>query len=488
MHIMDSNYKQYIHYSEELEIGIIGICLLEANQIYLVSQYLQSPDVFYFEKHKIIYEAMCRIMTNGGKVDLLTIVPEIHTIESNTKGEYASTRWSYECAGIMKDVVSGAHILEWCQILIQFWIKRHSIESASKIFSSSDPLQANRALNESIQKAMNFKNVKDWSDMSQIMIELQARRDRIKNGVIFGVPTGFEDFDEVTGGGFETGFHVICARPGMGKTALGLAIALNMANNGDPVGIVSLEMPNVQLASRLMSNATGIDFKTVFRGQKLDSQFYSSQKEQQINEAALKMASLPIYLEDKSSMNIFELRYKVAKLKREKKVKIIFIDYLQLMEVETEKGQARYVAVGNLSKGLKNLSKDLDIPIVALAQVNRESEGSDKQSKPAKLSQLRESGSIEQDVDMGIIIDRPFARGVTKDENEQSTEDVAFLDVQKHRNGETILIKIGWNPKTMKFYCPKTPQKELQYQHSNPSAGITKNTDPKIEIRQGLPF
>lgn len=137
-----------------------------------------------------------------------------------------------------------------------------------------------------------------------------------------------------------------------------------------------------------------IDFKTVFRGQNLNDQFYSSQIDKRINEAASKMATLPIYLEDKSSMNIFELRYKVAKLKREKKVKIIFIDYLQLMDVESEKGQARYVAVGNLSKGLKNLSKDLDIPIVALAQVNRESEGADKQSKPAKLSQLRESVQV----------------------------------------------------------------------------------------------
>lgn len=455
----ENNYKSYVHYSEELEIGIIGICLLEPNQIYLVSQYLQSSNVFYFDKHRIIYEAMCRIMVNGGKVDLLTICPEIYSVEANTKGEYATTKWSWECGRIMKDVVSGAHILEWCQILIQFWIKRHSIESASKIFGDSDPLKANRELSESIQKAMSFKNVKDWSDMSQVLLELSQRREKIKNGEIFGVPTGFADFDEVTGGGFETGFHVICARPGMGKTALGLAFALNIANNGDAVGVVSLEMPNVQLASRLVSNFTGIDFRTIFRGQKLNSQFYSSNVDAEINKALAKMSNLPIYLEDKSSMNIFELRYKVAKLKREKKVKIIFIDYLQLMEVETEKGQARYVAVGNLSKGLKNLSKDLDIPIVALAQVNRESEGADKQSKPAKLSQLRESGSIEQDVDMGIIIDRPYARGVTQDENQVSMENVAFLDIQKHRNGETKTIPIGWDSKTMKFYCPKTALK-----------------------------
>lgn len=480
MHTSDFNFQSLVHYSEELEKAIIGICLLESDKIYLVHQYLKTSNIFYFDKQRIIFKTMIKMMEQGKKIDLMTIVIEIRNDAEIQKGEYANESWGYECAGCTKDIVMSTtnHIQEWCAYLIQFYIKREQIKAARNIFNESDPFKANLELTETIKKALSFKSVQDWSDMSQILLQLSERRDKIKQGEKFGVPTGFADFDEVTGGGFETGFHVICARPGMGKTALGLAFALNIAHNGDCVGVISLEMPNVQLASRLVSAETGIDFKTVFRGQNLNNEFYSSSKEHEITKALADMATLPIYIEDKSSLNIFELRYKAEKLKREKKAKIIFIDYLQLMEVDDVKGKPRYVAVGELSKGLKSLSKDLDIPIVALAQVNRESEGSDKQSKPAKLSQLRESGSIEQDVDMGVIIDRPFARGVTKDENEATTENIAFLDVQKHRNGETILIKIGWNPKTMKFYCPKTAPK-TETAHDNPSAGITPNMNPQ---------
>ena len=450
--IQNGNFKKYVHYSDELENAIIGICLIENDKILEILQYIKNSDVFYFEDNKVIYEAMVRLVKDDRPVDLITVVPEIVKYENNSLAEI---NWSYECAVRMRDVTSSAHLLHWCMILVQFYIKREQINHALNIWSIDDPFEASKILNEKINEAMDFNSISDWNSIEVVMLELMARREKIRKGHKFGIPTGFKELDEITGGGLETGFHVICARPAMGKTAFALSMAINIAEQGIGVGIISLEMPNVQLGSRIIAITSNIDFKRIFKGQIESDVNYNQTFEKDVELKINEVNGMPLYISDTTQVNIHSIRYKALKLVRDLKARVLFIDYLQLVDIEDKKGEQRYVAVGKLSRGLKILSKELDIPIIALAQLNRDSEGSDKQSKPGRISQLRESGSIEQDMDMGIVIDRQYKRGVESDPTtNESTINDAYIDVQKHRNGEERLIKINFNPSTMRFYEP----------------------------------
>lgn len=483
------NFQKFVHYSDDLEAGIIGLCLIENARILEIMNYIKIPNVFYSEINQIIFEAMVRLARRGTGVDLFSVPIEIINGGTFDVSFYEGVRWDVECMKAMYAVTGGEHVTHWCMYLIQFYIKRIQITHALNIWGYDNPLEAAKKLNDSINEALSFQAVTDWYSVGDIMIELMDRREKIKNGATFGVPTGFADLDELTGGGIETGFHVICARPAMGKTAFALSIAINIATFGYTVGIISLEMPNVQLAARILAQTSGIDFKTIFKGDKGN---YQGGAESAVESNLISVQGLPLYISDTTQVNIHAIRYKATKLVHEKKAKIIFIDYLQLVDVETNKNEQRYVAVGKLSRELKVLSKELDIPIVALAQLNRESEGTDKQSKPGRISQLRESGSIEQDMDMGIVIDRPFKRGVQFNEGGESTENDAFVDVQKHRNGEEKLIGIKFDPKTMRFYCPRNEERKKQQvfeqfdNHRIPTSD--RSTAPNLKPQNDLPF
>jgi len=446
------HFKELVHYSEDLENAIIGIMLIEPQKNSEIIAMIQDPNIFYYDENRMIYEAILELKQNYKPIDLITV-----SILLGKKENPNGDKWTYVTAKKMKDVVTSAHINEWCLLLVQFFLKREQIKFQTNLSNYEDPLEASHQLNETLKRAMAFKNYNDWSDMSQLMVELQNRRKQISEGKIFGIKTGIIEFDELCGGqGFQTGFHVVFSRPGMGKSAFALSVINNMVNNGNTVGLISLEMPNVQLSARLLAIRSGIDFRTIFMPNDKNSPYYSVKTERDIDEAILNASTIPLFVSDRARMNSIDISIKAEKLVRHNGAKAIFIDYLQLIEIVTKKNEQRYVAVGNLSRDLKLLSTELDVPIIALAQVNRESEGSDKASKPAKLSQLRESGSIEQDVDMGISIDRPFKRGILMDENGISTEDVAFIDVQKHRNGPEKLIKIKFNGKVMKFLDDQT--------------------------------
>ena len=475
--IQSGNFEKYVHYSDELENAIIGICLIENDKILEILQYIKNSDVFYFEDNKVIYEAMVRLVKDDRPVDLLTVVPEIVKYENNL---HPGVNWSYECALRMRDVTSSAHLLHWCMLLVQFYIKREQINHALNIWAVDDVFEASKNLNEKINEAMAFNSIADWNSIEVVMLELMARREKIRKGHTFGIPTGFIELDEITGGGLETGFHVICARPAMGKTAFALSMAINIAEQGIGVGIISLEMPNVQLGSRIIAITSNIDFKRIFKGQSESDVNYNHTFELDVETKIKEVNGMPLYISDTTQVNIHAIRYKALKLVRDLKARVLFIDYLQLVDLEDKKGEQRYVAVGKLSRGLKILSKELDIPIIALAQLNRDSEGADKQSKPGRISQLRESGSIEQDMDMGIVIDRPYKRGVESDPTtNESTINDAYIDVQKHRNGEEKLIKINFNPSTMRFYDPN--RNELPKLDSFKMPQTDRNTAPAIQ-------
>lgn len=434
------NFQDMIHHSKEYESAVIGVSLFEPDKIIDIMQYLQSSDVFYWDENKLAYEAILELSSKQIPIDILTLTDKLTKV-THPSGE----RWGYTLALKMQNVVSSAHLQYWCLRLIEMYIKREQIKFQTSISLIDDPLEATQELDKSIKKALNFKNIVDWTNLSTAMLTLENRRKEIANGAIFGVNTGFKQFDDITGG-LQTGLHVICARPGMGKTAFALSVILNMIQRGVCVGLISLEMPNVQLVARILSAVTGIPFWKIFKN--IND---TPQMEMDVDNAMRSLSGLPLYITDSSTLTPDDIYAKAEKLVRNKGAKVIFIDYLQLIDIKSEKNKQRYELVGQLSRGLKVLSKKLDIPIVPLAQLNRESESSDKVSKMGKVSQLRESGSIEQDMDMGIVIDRPYKRGLTAKEDGTSTINQAFISVQKHRNGEEKDIEIEFIPETMRF-------------------------------------
>lgn len=428
----------------DAENAILGACLTQPDKFNEIYEMIKNPDIFYLEENKHIFNAMVDLKNNYLPIDSILIMDRLR----KTKG---CTISPYELWLKAKEVVSGAHTQFWCMLIIEAFIQRESERSLYDLQKNNDPLQIALQLDESIKKALSFKTSADWSDMSQIMIELYNRRTEIENGKEFGLLTGFSELDMITGG-LQTGFHVIGARPSVGKTAFATSLALNIAEAGHTIGIISLEMPNVQLASRIASMKSRVEFWRIFR-----NKHASNDEKEFVNQQISDLASLPIFISDKAGVTNLDIRLKAEKLVKTQNAKCIIIDYLQLVDSSsTNKNDNRQNEVQKLSRSLKLLSNDLDIPIIALAQLNRESETADKVSKPGKLSQLRESGAIEQDVDMGIIIDRPFKRGQLTDEQNNSTEFNADLIVEKHRNGETRTIPLQFDPHTMRFYDKET--------------------------------
>lgn len=471
------------HYTiPDMEDAAIGLCVINPAEVNTLRTMIADEKIFYQEENRILFRTIIRMKEEFTPIDMFTIGRELMNVPHP-----AGERWSYIIAKKIQPVTGqGQHLRFWCACLIECYAKRLTEGMQSEAASIEDPFERAKFINDSLNKAMNLTAVDDWSDASQIALQLTRRMEEIDGGKEFGVKTGFRELDQLTGG-LQTGFHVIAARPAMGKTAFALSLALNMAENRTPVGIMSLEMPNVQLAARIAAQISGFEFWRIFR-----STFENEGQKGAFLSQMAKMASLPMYFSDQTSVKGTDIRYKAEKLVKAHGAKCLIIDYLQLVDTEsTNRNYNRQNEVQKLSRTLKTLSNELDIPIIALAQLNRESETSDKVSKPGKLSQLRESGAIEQDVDMGIIIDRPHKRGETSDETGASTEGVAYIDVQKHRNGEERNIKVYFHPKTMRFSDHPEFESANHAPPSDPSAGMSRpQTAPNLLpiVKEDLPF
>lgn len=438
------------HHFIEVEDSILAVLCFRPDAFREVSAMIKTAEVFYNGLNKATFMAMQYLDKHYAAIDAASIAKETKRIISENK-EFSGLddgQIYWHTIKRTRDVVlTTSHLPTWCAILLECYYRRVKFMQRQQP-ETSDVFADMERTNEQLREIMNLKAGNDWSDMSQLMLTVADRREKVMQGVQFGVLTGFRELDEVTGG-FDTGMHIICARPSMGKTALAMSMILNMIQAKNKrhhqyrVGLISLEMPNVQLAARIVSSILGIPFAKVFRD-----------ADQQTDDAILarlpELSTLPLYVSDETKTNIGDIRHKAEKLVRSHGANILFIDYLQLIEVDSKNGTQRYVQMGELSRGLKLLSKTLDIPIIALAQVNRESETSDG-GKIARISQLRESGSFEQDMDLGIVIDRPFKRGLKTNEIGQSTENMALIDIQKHRNGDTRTIEIEFAPEFMRF-------------------------------------
>ena len=424
----------------DLEAVVLGAMLIDKKGVDEVIDILHK-DVFYVEAHQHIFEAVFQLFQEAQPIDLLTVSNKLKT---NEKLDVVGG--DYYLIELTRKVGSSAHIEFHARIILQKFVQRSLIKISTEIIEDSyaDNKDVFDLLDEAEAKLYEVTqgNLKKSVETAQdLVIQAKQKIEEISNkDGLSGIPSGYDKLDKLTSGWQPSDLVIIAARPGMGKTALTLSMARNIAvNTNIPVAFFSLEMSSVQLITRLISSETGLTSEKLRTG-KLEKHEW-----EQLNVKAKALESAPLYIDDTPSLSIFDLRAKARRLASQHNIKLIIIDYLQLMTAgSSQKGGNREQEISTISRNLKALAKELDIPVIALSQLSRAVETRGGSKRPL-LSDLRESGAIEQDADIVSFIYRPEYYKIDEwdDEDQSPTDGQAELIIAKHRNGglENIRLK-----------------------------------------------
>ena len=427
--------------ARELEEAVLGAIMLEKSAFDSLTDTNLKPECFYVEAHQIIYSAMRDMQQRGIPIDILTVVEEL-----KRKDQLDYVGGAYYVSKLTNMVVSTAHIDAHARIILQKFIQRELIKISGEIIGDAyeDSTDVFDLLDDSETKMFNITNnylKKNFEDISSVLAKTMNRIDDLRNQKedISGVPSGFGDLDRVTYGWQPTDLIILAARPSVGKTAFALNLARNAAlhpTKPTGVGFFSLEMSASQLVQRILSAESEIHMEKISRGKLEDYEY------QQLHSKGIKkLETAPLYIDDTAALNIFEFRAKARRLVNKHNVGLIIIDYLQLMSGSADKGGNREQEISTISRNLKALAKELGIPIIALSQLSRALE-TRKESKVPQLSDLRESGAIEQDADMVMFIYRPEYHQITANESGESTKGETHIKIAKHRNGALEMVKL----------------------------------------------
>ena len=410
----------------EAEEAVLGSMMIDEDAANKAVSILGSSHYFYKDSHKKIFEAMLVLMNNSDPIDTVSVSDELK------KGKnLKSVGGIYYLTGLVDKVPTSARVETYAEIVKEKGMLRDLITTSHEI--SKKALDAGDSvgsiLDEAEQSIFSLTEQKDSKIYQHIEPILSSTVKRIENmaanpGSIIGVPSGIIDLDKLTAG-FQNGDLIILAgRPSMGKTALALTIARNAAiENKSATAIFSLEMSSDQLGQRLLTSEARVDNALVRRGS-------PNIKWKNINIASGKLAQAPLYIDDTPALSILDLRSRARRLKRERNIELLIVDYLQLMQ-GPKNSENRQNEISQITQSLKALAKELDIPIIALSQLSRAVEQRTK--KEPMLSDLRESGAIEQDADVVIFLYRP----AVYDKEDQDLKGLAYLIVAKQRNGPT---------------------------------------------------
>lgn len=431
----------------ELEVAVLGAVMLEKEAYYNVVEYFK-PEIFYKENHSTIAEAIISVANRSEPVDILTVTQELIKM-----GKLQEVGGAYYVTSLANGVSSSASIDFHMKLLVQFAIKREVIVTGSNMIKEAydETTDVFDVIDLAERKVTALTNQIITSKIESVatLYNKSIKHNellRTKKGLA-GVPSGFEKMDRITGGWQKTDLIIVAARPGMGKTALLLGYARNAAVRYKmPIAIFSLEMSSLQLMARLQSQETGTPLENYLR-------IGLNDLEAQMDmEGCTHLINSDLYIDDTPAITVFELKNKARKLKRDKNIQAIFIDYLQLVK-GGGKFQNKEAEVSFVSNSLKALAKELDIPVIALAQLSRsvESRGGDK---IPTLADLRDSGAIEQDADMIQFIYRPEYYNIFQDEAGNDTKGKAMIIIAKHRNGSVDQVKLGWVGSCTKFTDP----------------------------------
>jgi len=430
-----------------LEEAVLGAIMLDKDALPIILDILSSKS-FYLDAHQLIYKAMLRLFEKSQPVDLLTVTEEL-----KKSGDIDKIGGPYYLVELTNRVASAANIEYHARIISQKHIQRELITVSTKIIRDAyeDTTDVFQLLDDAEQGLFSItqENLsRGYESMGALTSKALKQLEELsqKEEGLTGIPTGFTDLDRLTSGWQPSDLIIVAARPGMGKTSFTLALCRNAALEFNrPVAMFSLEMSNVQLVQRLISMEAEISGSKLRNGQLEDYEW------QQLNTAIEKMSEVPIFIDDTPGINIFELRAKCRRLKMQHDIQMIVIDYLQLMTggSENTKGN-REQEISAISRGLKGLAKELSVPVIALSQLSRAVETRGGSKRP-QLSDLRESGAIEQDADIVSFIYRPEYYQILEDEEGQSLKGVAEIIVAKHRNGALKTVKLKFTDQFAKF-------------------------------------
>jgi replicative DNA helicase len=427
--------------AKDLEEAILGAIMLEKAAFDTVVEILK-PECFYVEAHQKIYKAMQGLAIKSLPIDLLTVVEELKFREELdfVGGPYAVTK-------LTNAVVSSANIEAHARIVLQKFIQRELIRISGEIIGeayedSTDVFDMLDLAETKLFEITNNHLRKNFDDIETVLVKTINRIEEMRNrqDEMTGVPTGFPSLDRLTYGWQPTDLIILAARPSVGKTAFALNLARTAAlhpTRPTAVGFFSLEMSSSQLVQRILSAESEIWLEKIARG-KLEEH----EMKQLYKKGIDRLSKAPIFIDDSAALNIFELRAKCRRLKNKHNIGIIIIDYLQLMSGSADRNSNREQEISKISRDLKGLAKELQVPIIALSQLSREVEKRKEGNKIPQLSDLRESGAIEQDADMVMFLYRPDYYDVTTNEMGESNKGETFVKIAKHRNGSLDTIKL----------------------------------------------
>jgi len=455
----------------DFEEAVLGAMMIDKKGIDEVIDLLH-PDAFYKEGHQHIYEAIFTLFENSEPVDLLTVSGQL-----KKAGKLELVGGDFYLIKLTQKVASSAHIEFHARVILQKYIQRSLIRISNEIIEDAydegtDVFDLLDSAESKLYEVTQGNLKKSAQTALNLVIQAKKKIEEIANKEgLSGVPSGFEKIDKITSGWQPSDLIIIAARPGMGKTALTLSMARNIAvNDNVPVAFFSLEMSSVQLITRLISAETGLS------SEKLRTGRLETHEWEQLNVKIKALEKAPLFIDDTPSLSIFDLRAKARRLVSQYDIKLIVLDYLQLMTSGTSsKSGNREQEISSISRNLKALAKELDVPVIALSQLSRAVETRGGSKRPI-LSDLRESGAIEQDADIVSFIYRPEYYKIDEwdDEERTPTQGQAEFIVAKHRNGALGSMRLKFVAQLGKFEnlddfdSPFEFQSKMNAQEDNP--------------------
>lgn len=425
----------------DAEKSLLGAVLINEDMLADITEILTARD-FYDKRHTTIYEAMIRLFEHHSPVDLLTLTGEL-----KKKKKLEEVGGSAYLAELTNYVPTAAHAATYAEMVAQAAIRRRLIKASSDIseLGYEEDFDIQELLERAESELFSVSGQSLKQDLSSLEEILLASFDRLEElhrnkGQIRGMKTGYRDLDNMTAGLQRSDLIILAARPAMGKTTLVTNLAYNVATiNKQAVLFFSLEMSKEQLIDRMLSDVSGVDSWNIRTGNLSDEDFAK------LSEASGEMAEAPIYIDDTPGMTVLEMRTKARRAAHQAPLGLIIIDYLQLMQASsTHSNGNRVQEVSEISRGLKLLARELDVPVIALSQLSRSVESRSPQIP--QLSDLRESGSIEQDADIVMFIYREAYYNPDTDR-----ENITDLIISKHRNGPTGKIELYFHPERLRF-------------------------------------
>lgn len=427
----------------DLEESVLGCCLLEKSALESIIDILHS-ECFYKEVNQKIFGAILSLWNKSQPADILTVVSQL-----KKDGNLDFVGGAYHVSQLTNRVASTQNVKSYALIVLEKFVKRELIRTSSNTIEDSyndekDVFDLIDETNKIIGQTTSLLIQSNIVDSGTLAIATDKRNEMLlKSGGVTGTPSGFADLDKVTNGWQNSDLIILAARPSMGKTALATQLLMNPSiMKGKPTAIFSLEMSNEQLYIRMKAQKSGIDLS------KFTKKGLQQNDKDECDRLCKELYHAQIFFDDTGGINIFELKNKARKLKREKKIELLVIDYLQLISIKGHKGN-REQEISTISRELKALAKELDIPIICLSQLSRECEK--RTDKKPMLSDLRESGAIEQDADLVMFLYRPEYYGITEDGVGNSTQGKALVIVSKHRNGSCGEVLINWDGSKTRF-------------------------------------